>query len=707
MTIAGPNSSPVEKRLVEEVRSNNILIIVGETGSGKTTQLPQFLFNAGLCHDGKVVGITQPRRVAAVSVAKRVAEECGVQLGQRVGYSIRFDDTTSSSTRIKYMTDGLLLREALLDPYLSRYSVIIVDEAHERTVHTDVLLGLLKSVQKVRSVPINECPNIDRMKANNGLLMEKENDAQRASILKQCRGIKLSPLKLIIMSASLDARVFSEYFGGARAVHVQGRQFPVDILYTRHPETDYLDATLITLFQIHLEEGPGDILVFLTGQEEIESVERLVQEKLRQLPEDNQKVKVLSIFSSLPSEKQMQVFMPAPTGFRKVILATNIAETSVTIPGIKYVIDPGFVKARTYCVHTGMESLNIVPTSKAQALQRSGRAGREGPGKCFRLYPESEFEKLSDSTDPEISRCNLSNVILQLKALGVDDIIGFDFMEKPSSTAVVKSLELLVLLGALTEEYKLSDPVGHQMARLPLEPIYSKALILASQFNCLEEMLITVAMLSVESVFYNPREKLEERFYSTRTAPFNAVLHQSYVKKARTAAKCFSSLEGDHPTLIAVYRAFDEFSEKSNLGNSREKTEKNLRKWCKENFINSRALRHARDIHRQIQGNIEQMGLGIASCGDDMLQFRRCLAAAFFLNAALKQPDGTYRVLSSGQVVQIHPSSVFFRTKPDCIIFDEFVRTTHNYVRNVTRIDYLWLAELAPQYYTLQEQEQE
>ncbi|CAL5354367.1 unnamed protein product [Camellia sinensis] len=690
------DDSLVEKRLVEEVKSNNILIIVGETGSGKTTQLPQFLFNAGLCHDGKVIGITQPRRVAAVSVAKRVAEECGVQLGQRVGYSIRFDDTTSSSTRIKYMTDGLLLsgsREALLDPYLSRYSVIIVDEAHERTVHTDVLLGLLKTVQKVRSGPINECSNIDRMKANNGLLMEKENDAQRASILKQYRGIKLSPLKLIIMSASLDARVFSEYFGGARSVHVQGRQFPVDILYTHHPETDYLDATLITLFQIHLEEGPGDILVFLTGQEEIESVERLVQEKLRQLPEDNQKVKVLSIFSSLPSEKQMQVFMPAPTGFRKVILATNIAETSVTIPGIKYVIDPGFVKARTYCAHTGMESLIIVPTSKAQALQRSGRAGREVPGKCFRLYPESEFEKLSDSTIPEIRRCNLSNVILQLKALGVDDIIGFDFLEKPSSEAVVKSLELLVLLGALTEEYKLSDPVGHQMARLPLEPIYSKALILASQFNCLEEMLITVAMLSVESVFYNPREKLEESIRRSR--------------KARTAAKCFSSLEGDHPTLIAVYRAFDEFLEKSNLGNSREKTEKNLRKWCKENFINSRALRHARDIHRQIRGNIEQMGLHIVSCGDDMLQFRRCLAAAFFLNAALKQPDGTYRVLSSGQVVQIHPSSVFFRTKPDCIIFDEFVRTTHNYVRNVTRIDYLWLAELAPQYYTLQEQEQE
>ncbi|GFZ10921.1 RNA helicase family protein [Actinidia rufa] len=342
------------------------------------SEIPQFLFNAGFCHDGKIIGITQPRRVAAVSVARRVAEECGVELGQRVGYSVRFDDMTSSSTRIKYMTDGLLLREALLDQYLSRYSVIIVDEAHERTVPTDVLLGLLKSVQKLRSGPINQLPNIEHMKADNGALMDNKNDAQRASILKQCRGgIKLSPLKLIIiMSASLDAHAFSEYFGGAKAVHVQGRQFPVDILYTRHPETDYVDAALITIFQIHLEEGPGDILVFLTGQEEIESSERLVKERLRQLPEDKQMLKVLSIFSSLPSEKQMQVFMPAPTGFRKVILATNIAETSVTIPGIKYVIDPGLVKARQYSAHTGMESLIIVPTSKAQALQRSGRAGR-------------------------------------------------------------------------------------------------------------------------------------------------------------------------------------------------------------------------------------------------------------------------------------------------------------------------------------------
>ncbi|KAG8661634.1 hypothetical protein MANES_01G027000v8 [Manihot esculenta] len=617
----------VKERLIEEVKTHDILIIVGETGSGKTTQLPQFLFNAGFCRDGKAIGITQPRRVAAVTVAKRVAEECGVELGQKVGYSIRFDDKTSSSTRIKYMTDGLLLREALLDPYLSRYSVIIVDEAHERTVHTDVLLGLLKNVQNVRSNSMKDHVNTDDKKSKNRTVQEKGTGAQCTSFLKQGHGRKFPPLKLIIMSASLDARVFSEYFGGARAVHIEGRQHHVDILYALHPVQDYLDATLVTIFQIHLEEAPGDILVFLTGQEEIESIEGLVQEQLHKLPEANRKLSTVPIFSSLPSEQQMRVFMPASPGHRKVILATNIAETSVTIPGIKYVIDPGFVKARSYDPVKGMESLIIIPTSKAQALQRSGRAGREGPGKCFRLYPEHEFEKLEDSTKPEIKRCNLSNVILQLKALGVDDIIGFDFMEKPSRAAIIKSLEHLFLLGALTDDCKLSEPVGHQMARLPLDPIYSKALILASQFNCLEEMLITVAMLSVESIFYTPREKLDE---------------------ARTAAKCFSSPDGDHLTLVNVYRAVDGLLEKRKMefGNEKSlkgKNEKFLRKWCKENFINGRSLRHARDIHSQIRGHVEQMGLRISSCGDDVLQFRRCLAASFFLNAALKQPEGTYR----------------------------------------------------------------
>ncbi|KAG1334416.1 putative pre-mRNA-splicing factor ATP-dependent RNA helicase DEAH10-like [Cocos nucifera] len=421
----------VERRIVDEVRKNDTLIIVGETGSGKTTH-------------GKVIGITQPRRVAVVTVAKCVAEECNVELGQKVGYSIRFEDVTSSSTRIKYMTDGLLLSNNISTYYdlINSFSSVTYF-ANTPSYPIGKTFKIIEGRRKfARSHSTIKQHNFDIANANKSVVSDEEDKTQSFSTLRACQGAESTSLKLIIMSASLDAGGFSEYFGGAKAVHIQGRQHPVDMLYPYQPEPDYIDATLITIFQ--------------------------------------------------------------------VILATNIAKTSVTIPGIKYVIDPGLVKARSYNPLTGMESLIIIPTSKAQALQRSGRAGREGPGKCFRLYLESEFGKLVDSTVPEIKRCNLSNVVLQLKALGVDDIIGFDFMEKPSRMAIVKSLEQLLLLGALTDDYKLSDPIGRQMARLPLDPMYSKALILAGEFKCMEEMLMVVAMLSVESIFYFPREKMEE-----------------------------------------------------------------------------------------------------------------------------------------------------------------------------------------------------
>ncbi|KAL0875561.1 hypothetical protein Bca101_025266 [Brassica carinata] len=621
----------VEKRLIEEVKKNDILIIVGETGSGKTTQLPQFLFNAGFCREGKMIGISQPRCIAAVTAAKKVAEECDVQLGQRVGYSIRFDNTTSSSTRLKYTTDDLLLREALVDPLLSSYSVIIVDEAHERTVPTDILLALLKRLQLDRSKAVNE-----RSETGN-------------------KGRKVSPLKLIIMSAaSLDARVFSEYYGGAKALHVIGRRFPVEILYTVHHETDA--ALVITIFQIHLEEEPGDILVFLTGEDEIESVERLVQERLEHLPEEERKLLPLAIFSARPSEQQMRVFAPAPIGFRKVVLVTNIAETSIAIPGIRYVVDPGWVKARSYDPSKGMET---------------GLAGREGPGKCFRLYSHREFEKLEDSTKPEIKRCNLSNVILKLKGLGYDDIFGFDFIDKPSRSAIVKALAELHLLGALTDDYKLEEPAGHQMARLPLDPLYSRALVLANQFNCLEEMLITVAVLSVESIFFYPREKREE---------------------ARTSRNHFASVEGDHLTYLSVYRESNEFFEQIKAENSEAEVDKIMREWCKVNFVNSSSLKHARHTYRQIRGIVERMGFNVSSCGNDMLEYRRCLAASFFLKAAQRQMDGTYRALESGETVHIHPTSVLFRSNPECVIFNELMQTSKKYIKNLTRIDPLWLA---------------
>uniref|UniRef100_A0A0D6QVP3 RNA helicase n=1 Tax=Araucaria cunninghamii TaxID=56994 RepID=A0A0D6QVP3_ARACU len=682
-----------EKRLVQEVRKNHTLVVVGETGSGKTTQLPQFLFNAGFCHGGKVIGITQPRRVAAVTVATRVAEEVSVKLGEEVGYSIRFEDATSRATRIKYMTDGMLLREALLDPLLRKYSVIIVDEAHERTVHTDVLLGLLKDVQKRRSlsrslqneIMAKENENPEESKQKFGGNGDKLNE-NGGSLNKSCKislEAEVDPLKLVIMSATLDARGFSEYFNRAKAVYVQGRQYPVEIMYTYTVEPDYLDAALVTAFQIHMEEASGDILVFLTGQEEIESMERLLQEHAANMPESMQKLLVVPIYAALPCDQQMQVFKPAPTGFRKVILATNIAETSVTIPRIRYVIDPGLVKARAYDPRIGMESLVVIPISKAQALQRSGRAGREGPGKCFRLYTEEEFGKLADSTVPEIKRCNLSNVVIQLKALGIDDVIGFDFMDIPSKTAIVKSLEHLYVVGALTDEGKLSDPVGLQMARLPLEPLYAKAVLVSCTFKCSEEMLIAISMLSVESIFYTPREKMKE---------------------ARAARQRFCSPDGDHITFVNIYRACVEevWKNKDNnaAGKYKDSTlDKNIQKWCKSNFVNSRSFRHAMNIHRQLQGYVQTMGLPILSCEEDWTQFRRCLCAAFFLNAACKQPDGTYRAMANSQIVSIHPSSVLFGTNPDCLLFNELVRTNRNYVRNITRIDALWLPELAPQFY--------
>jgi ATP-dependent RNA helicase DHX8/PRP22 len=318
--------------------------------SGKTTQMTQYLVEAGFSTRG-IIGCTQPRRVAAMSVAKRVAEEIGCRLGQEVGYTIRFEDCTSSATRIKYMTDGMLLREALIDPNLSKYAVIMLDEAHERTIHTDVLFGLLKQTLKRRT-----------------------------------------DLKLIVTSATLDAEKFSSYFYNSPIFTIPGRTFPVEIMYTKDPESDYLEASMITVMQIHLSEPPGDILVFLTGQEEIDTACETLFNRMKTLGPSVPELIILPVYSALPSEMQSRIFEPAPPGARKVVIATNIAETSITIDGIFYVVDPGFVKQNCYDPKLGMDSLQVVPISQAQSRQRSGRAGRTGPGKCYRLYTETAYQ---------------------------------------------------------------------------------------------------------------------------------------------------------------------------------------------------------------------------------------------------------------------------------------------------------------------------
>merc|ERR1719447_1943193 len=480
--------------LIQAIKDHQMLIVVGETGSGKTTQMTQYLAESGFARQQGKIGCTQPRRVAAMSVAKRVAEEYGCRLGQEVGYTIRFEGCTTSETTIKYMTDGMLLREALIDADMSTYSCIMLDEAHERTINTDVLFGLLK------------------------------------------KAVSLRPeLKLIVTSATLDAVKFSEYFNNANIFTIPGRTFPVEILYTREPTTDYLDESLMTVMQIHLNDPPGDILLFLTGQEEIDTACEVLFERMKSLGPEVPELIILPVYSALPSEMQSRIFDPAPPGARKIVIATNIAETSLTIDGIYYVVDPGFVKQKVYNSKTGMDALVVTPISQAQAKQRAGRAGRTGPGKCYRLFTERAYrDEMLNTPVPEIQRTNLAATVLQLKAMGINDLLHFDFMDSPPVEAMIHALELLHTLSALDDEGLLTR-LGRRMAEFPLEPNLSKMLIMSVSLGCSDEILTIVSMLSVQNVFYRPKEK-------------QAIADQ---RKAK-----FNQPEGDHLTLLAVYNSW-------------------------------------------------------------------------------------------------------------------------------------------------------
>ncbi|KAM6396223.1 LOW QUALITY PROTEIN: pre-mRNA-splicing factor ATP-dependent RNA helicase DHX16 [Rhynochetos jubatus] len=430
---------PYREELVAAIARHQILVIEGETGSGKTTQIPQYLHEEGYTRHGMKIGVTQPRRVAAMSVAARVAVEMGTKLGNEVGYSIRFEDCTSERTVLKYLTDGMLLREFLTEPDLGSYSVVMVDEAHERSLHTDVLFGLIKDVARFRP-----------------------------------------ELKVLVASATLDTQRFSAFFDHAPVFRIPGRRFPVDIYYTKAPEADYLEACVVSVLQIHVTQPPGDILVFLTGQEEIEACVELLQERCRRLGSRLPELLVLPIYANLPSDMQARIFQPTPPGARKVVVATNIAETSVTIDGIVYVLDPGFCKQKSYSARTGMESLVVTPCSRASANQRAGRAGRVAPGKCFRLYTAWAFQhELEETPVPEIQRCDLGSLVLLLKSLGINDLIHFDFLDPPPHETLVLALEQLYALGALNHLGELTT-LGRRMAELPVEPMLAK-MILASE----------------------------------------------------------------------------------------------------------------------------------------------------------------------------------------------------------------------------------
>ncbi|GAM27916.1 hypothetical protein SAMD00019534_110920, partial [Acytostelium subglobosum LB1] len=614
---------PYRQQLLDAVRDHQILIIVGETGSGKTTQIPQYLHEEGYTKRGKI-GCTQPRRVAAMSVAARVAEEMGCKLGNEVGYSIRFEDCTSQKTILQYMTDGMLVREFLTKPDLADYSVLIIDEAHERTLHTDILFGLVKDVARFRP-----------------------------------------DLKLLISSATLDAEKFSAYFDDAPTFYIPGRRYEVATHYTQAPEADYLDATIVTVLQIHVTEPLGDILVFLTGQEEVDAAAEILMQRTRGLGSKIKELIITRIYSTLPTDLQAKIFEPTPPNARKVVLATNIAETSLTIDGIIYVIDPGFCKQKNYNPRTGMESLVVTPVSKASANQRKGRAGRVAPGKCFRLFTAWAFEnELDENTIPEIQRTNLGNVVLMLKSMGINDLIHFDFMDPPPAETLIKALEQLYALGALNDRGQLTK-LGRRMAEFPLDPQLSKMVIASEKYKVTEEILSICAMLSVNNtIFYRPKDK---------------------AFAADAARKNFHHPQGDHLTLLNVWNQWRE------SGFSIQ--------WCFENFIQHRSMKRAQDVREQLESLMERVEIQVESNPDDTDSIRKSIAAGFFYHTAKLEKSGQYRTTKHHQTVQIHPSSCLFQNAPKWVIYHELVETTKEFMRQVIEIQPSWLVEIAPHFY--------
>ena len=631
--------------LLDAIKTYPVLVVVGGTGSGKTTQLPQYLFEAGYASLGpedlhrpkhasapsgpkRMIGCTQPRRVAAMSVASRVAEEMGVKLGHEVGYSIRFEDNTSDSTVVKYMTDGMLLREFLTDPTLSDYSVMIIDEAHERTLHTDILFGLVKDLINARD-----------------------------------------DFRVIISSATIDAEKFSKFFDNAPIYNVPGRRFPVSIHYTKAPEANYMEACVVTALQIHLTEPPGDILVFLPGQQEIEEAMELLSQRTRGMGSRMAELIVLPIYSVLPAEMQVKIFQPTPAGSRKLILATNIAETSLTIDGIVYVIDPGFCKQNSFNPKTGMESLQVVPISQASADQRAGRAGRVRPGKCFRLFTKWSFVNEMDAQNsPEIQRTNLSSVVLLLKSIGIDNLFDFDFMDAPPSHSLHKALAELYMLGALNDRGELTI-LGRKMSQLPMEPMMAKAIIAGSKYGCLAELITIVAMLGVgNTVFFAPKDK---------------------EKQAEQARKSFTSLAGDHLTLLRVYKDWEAAQYSEN--------------WCREFFVQHRSMKRARDIRDQVSALVEQLDLQMSSDPHNVDNIRKAISAGYFQNSAKMNKTGNYTTIRAPHTVTIHPHSCLFKQNPKMVVFHETVLTSKEFMRNIIEVKPEWLHEVAPDFLKLED----
>ena len=642
--------SKYQDELVKAVQNNKCIIITGETGCGKTTQLPQYLHKAGLSDKG-MIAVTQPRRMAAISVAHRVSEELGCQLGRQVGYKVRFDDNTTPDTKIKYMTDGCLLRELLEDPGLSLYNVIVLDEAHERSLATDVLFGLMKQ------------------------------------LLQQDITTRKSPLQLVIMSATLDVQKFSDFFDKAPIFTIPGRVYPVTIQYTSTDSTfdpnklTYISQIPRVVMDIHLDHDPGDILVFLTGQHEIETT----CDKLFKAAENidysydvvSRKVKgmaILPLYGSLPTEHQQRVFQPTEKGVRRVIVSTNIAATSVTVNGVVYVIDCGYVKQLTYNPRTGLDILEIVPISKSEAAQRAGRAGRTAPGQCYRLYSESYYNSLIENTVPEIQRASLTSVILDLKCMGISNVIEFQYLDPPEERMILEALKQLYYFEAINIEGQVTE-LGKQLVEFPLQPSLARVLLRSQQLHCEEVALPIVAMLSVENVFIRPSSKQQAE----------------EALEARKTLEVAGGQTNDFATLLAIYQSAIESGQQ--------------RRWCHDYYVHWRAIKTAQSIVQQLRTILSRQTVQLETDHNVLStslseRLRQALCYGLFCNAARLGPSRrNFRTMDGhSTVAYIHPSSVLFGQEEslDWVIYHEIVDTAKTYIRTLCPVRYTWLKDLLP-----------
>ncbi|MEI7732237.1 MAG: ATP-dependent RNA helicase HrpA [Verrucomicrobiota bacterium] len=635
--------------IVAAIRANQVLVIAGETGSGKTTQIPKMCLEAGLGIRARI-GCTQPRRVAALSVSRRLAEELNMDYGREVGCKIRFSDQTSPQTYIKFMTDGILLAETQGDPLLTEYEVIILDEAHERSLNIDFLLGCLKQ------------------------LLAKRDD-----------------LKLIITSATIDTQSFSRAFNDAPIIEVSGRLYPVDLVYApfdvaseEQGDFTYVDAAVSAVENIFIESNHGDVLVFMPGERDILETRDALQS--RGLGDTD----LIPLFGRLSPTEQQRIFAPSPR--RKIVIATNIAETSLTVPGIRYVVDTGLARISRYNPRTRTKRLPIEPVSQSSANQRKGRCGRVSGGICVRLYSEEDFAAREPYTQPEIQRANLAEVILRLKAFKLGDIETFPFLNPPTPPAILGGYQLLHELGALDDQREMTE-LGHKLARLPVDPTIGRMLLQAQREGATPEVLVIAAGLSIQ----DPRERPLER-----------------QTEADQAHRRFNHPKSDFLTLLNIWDAFHDQLESL-------RTQNQVRKFCKAHFLSYSRMREWRDIHAQLRDAMEDLGENVPHSQPATFEaIHRAILTGLWSHVSTRKERNQYQLGGNREVMLFPGSGLFARTaekrhtpapkeakakpapanpQPQWLVAGEIVETSRLFARTVAEIDPLWIVELAPHLY--------